>query len=171
MISVQCCISYIDTQSNTVDHSDTLLVFYKWFWSLLDELSDRWGGANPRSRFLSCTSPSSSHDGLSPMPKAPKSKRKNDVPNPVGALSKYFPVDPIPSEDTKRDPPPPDPAREEEAERLFLSHNEEGGFRMFANLYTVVYLAKPRLVQGIPFRSLINGQLTGMSRAFRSGSG
>jgi hypothetical protein len=159
MISVQCCIFYTDTQSNTVDHSGTLLVLYKWFWLFLNEpeFGDRWGGVNPRSRFLSCTSPSSSHDGLQPMPKTPKSKRKNDAPNPVGALSKYFPVDSIPSEDTKCGPPPPDPAREEEAERLFLSHNDERGFRMFANLYTMVYLAKPRLVQGIPFHSLIVG--------------
>ena len=94
------------------------------------------------------------------MPKAPKSKRKNDVPNPVGALSKYFSVDSIPSGDIKRGPPPTDPALEEEAERLFLSHNDEGGFRMFANLYTMVYLAKPRLVQGILFCSPIIGQLT-----------
>jgi hypothetical protein len=83
------------------------------------------------------------------MPKAPRSKRKDGVPNPVGTLSKYFPVDSIPSEDIKRGPPPPDPALEEEAERSFLSHNDEGGFRTFANLYTMVYLAKPNLVQGI----------------------
>ena len=84
------------------------------------------------------------------MPKAPKSKRKDGIPSPVGTLSKYFPVDSIPSEDIKRGPPPPDPAREKEAEISFLSHNDGGGFRTFANLYTMVYLAKPRLVQGIP---------------------
>ena len=89
------------------------------------------------------------HQGPQPMPKAPRSKRKNDVPDPTGALSKYFPVDSIPSEDIKRGPPPPDPAQEEEAERSFLTHNDEGGFRTFANLYTMVYLAKPMLVQGI----------------------
>jgi hypothetical protein len=83
------------------------------------------------------------------MPKAPRSKRKDGVPNPVGTLSKYFPVDSIPSEDIKRDPPPSDPTREVEAERSFLSHDNEGGFRTFANLYTMVYLAKPNLVQGI----------------------
>ena len=84
------------------------------------------------------------------MPKAPRSKRKNDVPDPVGTLSKYFPVDSIPSEDIRRTPPPLDSAREEEAEWSFLSHNHEGGFRAFANLYTAVYLAKPKLVQGMP---------------------
>lgn len=85
------------------------------------------------------------------MPKAPRSKRKDDVPNLAGSLSKYFPVDSIPSEDVKRGPPPLDPAREEEAERSFLSYHYEGGFRTFANLYTMVYLAKPRLVQGMHF--------------------
>jgi len=84
------------------------------------------------------------------MPKAPRSKHNNGVPNPVGTLSKYFPVDTIPSEDIKRGPPPSDPALEEEAERSFLSYNDEGGFRTFSNLYAMVYLAKPKLVQGIP---------------------
>lgn len=84
------------------------------------------------------------------MPKAPRSKHKDDVPNPVGTLSKYFPVDTIPSGDIKHGPPSPDPALEEEAERSFLSHSDEGGFRTFTNLYTMVYLAKPKLVQGIP---------------------
>lgn len=36
---------------------------------------------------------------------------------------------------------------EVDAEKSFLSCNKEGGFRTFANLYTVVYLAKPKLVQ------------------------
>ena len=83
------------------------------------------------------------------MSKVPNPKRKNGIPIPVGTLSKYFPVDSIPSQDIKHGPPPRDPVREVEAERLFLSHNHEGGFRTFANLYTVVYLAKPKLVQGI----------------------
>jgi len=103
------------------------------------------------------------------MPKAPRSKRENDVPNPVGILSKYFPVDSIPSEDIKRGPPPPDPAREVEAERSFLYHDDEGGFRTFANLYTTVYLAKPELVQGVSSPFLIIGQLTEKSRVHRSG--
>jgi len=38
------------------------------------------------------------------MPKAPRFKRKNDVPNPVGILSKYFPVDSIPSPAVGRHP-------------------------------------------------------------------
>jgi len=97
---------------------------------------------------LSCTSPPFTHEGSQPMPKAPRPKRKNDVPSPVGTLSKYFPVDSIPTGDIKHDPPPPDSAQEAEAERSFLSHNDEGGFRTFANLYTMVYLAKPKLVQG-----------------------
>ena len=94
------------------------------------------------------------------MPKASKPKRKNGIPTPAGALSKYFPVDSIPSEDIRRGPPPPDPSREEEAERSFLSHDNEGGFRTFANLYTTVYLAKPKLVQGIssPPSQLIDNQ-------------
>jgi len=83
------------------------------------------------------------------MPKAPEPRRKN-IPIPVGTLSKYFPVDSIPSRDIKRGPPPSDPTREVEAEGSFLSHNDEGGFRTFANLYTMVYLAKPKLVQGLP---------------------
>ena len=103
------------------------------------------------------------------MPKAPRSKRKNDVPSPVGTLSKYFPVDSIPSEDIKRDPPLPDPAREVEAERSFLSHHDEGGFRTFSNLYTTVYLAKPKLVQGVSSSFLIIEQLTKKSRVHRSG--
>ena len=82
------------------------------------------------------------------MPKAPKPKRNNGIPIPVGTVSKYFPVDSIPSQDIRNGPPPPDPAREEWAERSFLSHNDEGGFRTFANLYTMAYLAKPKLVQG-----------------------
>jgi len=94
------------------------------------------------------------------MPKAPRSKRKNDVPNPVGILSKYFPADSIPSEDIKRDPPPSDPVREAEAERSFLFRDNEGGFRTFANLYTMVYLAKPKLVQGVSSSFLIIKQLT-----------
>jgi len=84
------------------------------------------------------------------MPKAPKPKRENGIPIPVDALSKYFPVDSIPSQDIKRGPLPPDPVLEVEAERSFLSHHDEGGFRTFANLYTMVYLAKPKLVQGSP---------------------
>jgi len=82
------------------------------------------------------------------MPKVPRPNRKNDTPTPVGTLSKYFPVDSIPSGAIRRGPPPPDPAREEVAERSFLSHNDEGGFQTFANMYTTVYLAKPKLVQG-----------------------
>lgn len=81
------------------------------------------------------------------MPKAPKSKRKAGDPPLAGVLSKYFPVDSIPSKDIRRGPPPPDPTREEDVERSFLSHNGEGGFQAFANLYTMVYLAKPKLVQ------------------------
>jgi hypothetical protein len=82
------------------------------------------------------------------MPKAPRSRRK-DVPPTAGVLSKYFPVDSIPSRDIRRCPPPSDPALDAEVEKSFLSHNDEGGFQVFANLYTMVYLAKPRLVQGI----------------------
>ena len=82
------------------------------------------------------------------MPKAPRPKSK-DTPSPVGTLSKYFPIDSIPSEEVRHSPPPPDPVQEEEAERSFLSNNDEGGFRTFANLYTMVYLAKPKLVQGM----------------------
>jgi hypothetical protein len=83
------------------------------------------------------------------MPKVLKPKRKDGVPFVAGVLSKYFPVDSIPSREIRCDPPPPDLALEEEAEKSFLSHNDEGGFRTFANLYTIVYLAKPKLVQGI----------------------
>jgi len=103
------------------------------------------------------------------MTKAPKPKRKNGIPIPVGTLSKYFPVDSIPSQDIKRGPPHSDPVREAEAEGPFLSHNSEGGFRAFANLYTAVYLAKPKLVQGhlSPFPILID-KLTGVSRMPRS---
>jgi len=100
---------------------------------------------------LSCASPPFTHGGSQPMPKAPRPNRKNDTPSPVGTLSKYFPVDSIPSEDIKHGPPPPDSAQEEEAERSFLSHNDESGFRTFANLCTTVYLAKPMLVQGAPY--------------------
>jgi hypothetical protein len=84
------------------------------------------------------------------MPKVPKPKRKDGVPLVAGVLSKYFPVDSIPSRDIKRGPPPPNPVLDREAENLFLSHKDEGGFQAFSNLYTVVYLAKPNLVQGIP---------------------
>lgn len=84
------------------------------------------------------------------MPKALKPKRKDGVPLVAGVLSKYFPVDTIPSGEIRCGPPPPDLVLEEEAEKSFLSHSGEGGFRTFANLYTMVYLAKPKLVQGIP---------------------
>lgn len=83
------------------------------------------------------------------MPKVPKSKRKDGLPLVAGVLSKYFPVDSIPSRDIKRGPPPPNPVLDGEAEKLFLSHKDEGGFKTFSNLYTMVYLAKPNLVQGI----------------------
>lgn len=119
----------------------------------LKAVGDRRGsdatGVSPRSR--SHASPPSTHEGSQPMPKAPRPKRKDDVPSPVGTLSKYFPIDSIPSDEIKHGPPPPDPAQEEEAERSFLSHNDEGGFRTFANLYTMAYLAKPKLVQGVSF--------------------
>lgn len=82
------------------------------------------------------------------MPKVSNPKRKDGPPLVAGVPSKYFPVDSIPSRDIKRGPPPPNPALDEEAEKLFLSNNSEGGFQTFANLYTMVYLAKPNLVQG-----------------------
>ena len=83
------------------------------------------------------------------MPKVSKPKRKDGVPLVAGVLSKYFSVDSIPSRDIKLGPPPPDPALDGEAEKLFLSYKDEGGFQAFSNLYTMVYLAKPNLVQGI----------------------
>jgi len=110
------------------------------------------GVAVPQARIaaiaLTCASPPLIHGGPQSMPKAPEPRRKN-IPIPIGTLSKYFPVDSIPSRDIKRGPLPPDPVWEVEAERSFLSHNDEGGFQTFANLYTMVYLAKPRLVQGL----------------------
>ena len=98
---------------------------------------------------LTCAPPLLTHEGPQSMPKAPEPRRKN-IPIPIGTLSKYFPVDSIPSRDVIRGPPALDPVREVEAERWFLSHNDEGGFQTFANLYTMVYLAKPKLVQGHP---------------------
>ena len=76
---------------------------------------------------------------------------RTSKPKPIiaGLLSKYFPVDSIPSKEIRCGPPPPNPALEEQAEKLFLSHNGESGFQTFADLYTMVYLAKPKLVQGV----------------------
>lgn len=104
------------------------------------------------------------------MPKVLKPKRKDGVPLVAGVFSKYFPVDSIPSGDIRRGPPPPNSALDEEAEKSFLSHKGEGGFRTFANLYTVVYLAKPNLVQGTLSPSFpIHSKLTEKSSMNRSG--
>ena len=84
------------------------------------------------------------------MPKAPKSKCKDGHPIVAGVLSKYFAVDSIPSREIRCGPPPQDSVLEAEAEESFLSCSKEGGFRTFSNLYTMVYLAKPNLVQGTP---------------------
>ena len=107
-------------------------------------------GVNPAIP-LSFASLSSTYSCPQLMPKVPKTKSKDSAPLAVGVLSKYFPVDSIPSGDIRLGSPPANPTLEEEARKLFSSYNDEGGFQAFANLYTMVYLAKPNLVQGTPF--------------------